>query len=113
MKKDIHPEYFEDATINCSCGAKYQIGSTRQTIEVELCAACHPFYTGEQKILDTARRVEKFQERAAKKTGGTASKAAKKAVKRAKRAEKGPKYEIEETKTATIKKVTKKKVAEK
>ncbi len=109
MKKDTHPEYFEDATIICSCGAKYEVGSTRQTIEVELCAACHPFYTGEQKIVDSARRVEKFKARAAKKAGATVSKAAKKATKRAKRAEKGPKYEIEETKTATIKK----KVAEK
>ncbi len=109
MKKDIHPEYFEDITITCSCGAKYQAGSTRQNISVELCAACHPFYTGELKIVDTARRVEKFKKKEALKAAEVKSKAEKKAKKRAKRAEKGPRYEVEETKTATIKK----KIAEK
>lgn len=68
MQKTIHPEYFEDAKITCACGAEYEVGSTEQTMDVELCAACHPFYTGEQKIIDTARRVEKFQARAARKT---------------------------------------------
>ena len=66
MKKDIHPEYFEKAKISCACGQVYEIGSTSPTLEVEICAACHPFFTGKQKILDTARRVEKLQERQAK-----------------------------------------------
>ncbi len=64
MKKDIHPEYFPKAKISCACGAAYVVGSTMPEISIELCAACHPFYTGTQKIIDAARRVEKFQTRA-------------------------------------------------
>lgn len=93
MKKGIHPEYFEDAKISCACGAEYEVGSTEQSMDVELCSACHPFYTGEQKIIDTARRVEKFQARAAKKTTEKTGKkvkrekrATQKTVKRAKEA---------------------------
>lgn len=67
MKKEIHPDYFPAATITCSCGAIYKIGSTKEEIAVESCAACHPFYTGKQKMMDTARRVEKFTERASQK----------------------------------------------
>ncbi len=67
MKKDIHPNYTQDAKISCACGATYIVGSTRPEILVELCAACHPFYTGKQKIMDTARRVEKFQTKTTKK----------------------------------------------
>ena len=104
MKKDIHPAYNSNATITCACGASYKVGSTQDDTQIELCSACHPFYTGTQKIVDTARRVEKFQARAAKKTDDTKSKAIKKAVKRAKRDAKGPKYEVETTKTATVKK---------
>lgn len=92
MKKDIHPEYFKDAKITCACGTVYEIGSTRQDIQVELCAACHPFYTGKQKIIDTARRVEKFKERATRKaesgTGKKAKKVKRTARKVAKREEK-------------------------
>lgn len=83
MKKDIHPEYYEDALITCACGAAYTIGSTKKEILVDLCAACHPFYTGKQKIIDTARRVEKFEERMSKK----ATKIVGKKDKRVKRAE--------------------------
>jgi len=61
MKKDIHPEYYENATITCACDATYEIGSTEKEISVELCANCHPFYTGKQKIIDSARRVERFE----------------------------------------------------
>ena len=69
MKKDIHPEYFDDATIKCACGETYTIGGTVKEQSVEICAACHPFYTGQEKVLDTAGRVEKFRARqeAAKK----------------------------------------------
>lgn len=82
MKKDIHPEYFKNAKISCACGATYKVGSTSKEIRVELCSNCHPFYTGEQKIIDTARRVEKYKTRAAaKKTVTTGKK-----VKRVKRA---------------------------
>lgn len=89
MKKDIHPEYFEDARITCACGAVYQIGSTKKEMSVELCANCHPFYTGKQKIIDTARRVEKFQERLTRRqttVSGKKTKQAKRATqKKAKR----------------------------
>lgn len=82
MKKEIHPDYFQNAKILCACGAEYSVGSTRQEIHVELCANCHPFYTGKQKIIDTARRVEKFQERLSKKDVQVTGKKAKR-VKRA------------------------------
>ncbi len=66
MKKDIHPTYFPEAKIICACGKVYTAGSTREEIHVELCANCHPFFTGKQKLVDTAGRVEKFQRRYAK-----------------------------------------------
>ena len=67
MKKDIHPKYYKDATITCSCGKVFKIGSTKPEMQVEICSACHPFYTGQDKIIDTAGRVEKFKKRMAKK----------------------------------------------
>lgn len=82
MKKDTHPTFFENAKITCACGVVYTVGSTAETLDVELCAKCHPFYTGEQKIIDTARRVEKFQTRMGKKATATTGKK----VKRTKRA---------------------------
>jgi len=60
MKAGIHPDY-EACTITCSCGATYHTRSTRKQIHVEICAACHPFFTGQQKFVDTAGRVEKFR----------------------------------------------------
>jgi large subunit ribosomal protein L31 len=89
MKKTIHPEYFEKAKISCACGATYVVGSTMPEIAVELCAACHPFYTGKQKIIDTARRVEKFGEKLTKKDAEkTVAKRAKQAARSAKKKEK-------------------------
>jgi large subunit ribosomal protein L31 len=63
MKKDIHPTYYADATIGCACGHTFTVGSTVKDIHVELCSHCHPFYTGQQRLVDTARRVDKFQKR--------------------------------------------------
>jgi large subunit ribosomal protein L31 len=63
MKEKIHPKYFTDATVTCSCGNNFTTGSTRQTLKVELCNKCHPFFTGEQKIIDTAGRVERFNKK--------------------------------------------------
>ena len=63
MKAKIHPEYHNDATVICSCGNTLTTGSTRKTLKVELCSKCHPFFTGEQKIVDTAGRVERFKRR--------------------------------------------------
>lgn len=84
MKNNIHPEYFEKASIVCACGTTYTVGSTQAELQVELCAACHPFYTGTQKILDTERRVERFEERAAKQAEAAKNRTNKK-EKRAKR----------------------------
>ncbi|MBN1689790.1 MAG: 50S ribosomal protein L31 [Dehalococcoidia bacterium] len=63
MKEKIHPKYYPDATVTCSCGNSFTTGSTRQTLRVELCNKCHPFFTGEQKIIDTAGRVERFNKK--------------------------------------------------
>lgn len=66
MKKDIHPTYYPEAAVKCVCGHTFKIGSTLKTIEVEVCSACHPFYTGKQKLVDTAGRVDRFKARMAK-----------------------------------------------
>lgn len=67
MKKNIHPKYYNDAVILCSCGKAFKIGATKPEMRIEICSACHPFYTGQDKIVDTAGRVEKFKRRMAKK----------------------------------------------
>mgnify|MGYP000934533991 CR=1 FL=1 len=61
-KPDIHPNYTL-ATITCACGAAYKTASTRGSFQVEICANCHPFYTGRQKLIDAAGRIERFQRR--------------------------------------------------
>ncbi len=66
MKEKIHPKY-QDTTITCICGNVIHTRSTKQNIRVEICSACHPFFTGKQKFVDSAGRVEKFQKRYAKK----------------------------------------------
>ena len=66
MKSGIHPEYV-DCTITCSCGASYRTRSSQSKIHVEICASCHPFFTGTQKLIDSAGRVEKFQRKYGKK----------------------------------------------
>jgi large subunit ribosomal protein L31 len=63
MKDKIHPKYYPDAKVTCSCGNAFTIGSTRKTLKVELCSKCHPFFTGEQRMIDTAGRVERFKQR--------------------------------------------------
>jgi large subunit ribosomal protein L31 len=65
MKADIHPTYFPHAQATCACGATYTVGSTEEKISVEICSACHPFYTGQEKVLDTTGRVDKFKKRQA------------------------------------------------
>ena len=60
MKKGIHPEYFE-TTVTCGCGNTFQTCSTRKELKVDICNACHPFYTGKLRFVDTAGRIEKFQ----------------------------------------------------
>ena len=66
MKAKIHPKYNTDTKVTCACGNSFNVGSTVEKIEVEVCSACHPFYTGTEKVIDTAGRVEKFKARMAK-----------------------------------------------
>lgn len=70
MKTETHPTYFPQAKVACACGRTFTVGSTKEKLEVEICSECHPFYTGNEKILDAAGRVEKFKARraAAKKS---------------------------------------------
>lgn len=77
MKTDIHPTYHTEAKATCACGAVYTVGSTLEKIHVEICSNCHPFYTGTEKILDSAGRVERFKARR-EAAGKTASKKASK-----------------------------------
>lgn len=67
MKQDIHPKYYKKAKVICACGNKFEIGSTKPEIYVEICGACHPFYTGKEKMIDTAGRVEKFKKKMEKR----------------------------------------------
>jgi large subunit ribosomal protein L31 len=74
MKADIHPTYFKEAHVQCACGKTYTLGSTKEKIEVEICSACHPFFTGNEKVIDTAGRVERFKARTTKKAPTKAKK---------------------------------------
>jgi large subunit ribosomal protein L31 len=110
MKKDTHPTYFEEAVITCACGNNFKVGSTKKEIRIELCNMCHPFYTGKQKFVDTARRVEKFQEKMTRVSNAASTRKGKKA----KHATRAAKKEETGTKAASPQKVMgKKKVAKK
>lgn len=85
MKKDTHPKWYPEAKISCACGHEFGAGATVPEIKVEICSQCHPFYTGQEKLVDTAGRVEKFEKKMAaaqkpatlkarKKTKGTEKK---------------------------------------
>jgi large subunit ribosomal protein L31 len=63
MKEKIHPKYYPEAKITCSCGNVMTLGSTKQELKVEMCSQCHPFFTGERRMIDTAGRVERFKQR--------------------------------------------------
>ena len=81
MKTDTHPQYYTDAKVTCSCGNSFKVGSTMKEIKVEICSACHPYFTGNEKVIDAAGRVERFKTRAAAKT--TAKPKTKKPTKKA------------------------------
>lgn len=66
-QKDIHPKYYPESQIKCSCGKVFEIGSTKEKTETEVCSACHSFYTGKEKMIDAMGQVQKFKERMAKK----------------------------------------------
>lgn len=97
MKKKIHPKYHEKAKITCSCGNVIEVGSTVPEMKIEICSACHPVYTGKQKVVDATGRVERFK-KMAQKAAEKKSKAPKK------------KERIKKSKTETKKVVSKKKV---
>jgi large subunit ribosomal protein L31 len=65
MKASIHPTYYPNATATCACGAVYTVGATTENIQVEICQNCHPFYTGQDKVLDSTGRVDRFKKRVA------------------------------------------------
>ena len=67
MKAEIHPKYFPNAKIKCACGNAITVGSTKESMDIEVCSACHPFFTGKGKLIDSAGRVERFRARAAGK----------------------------------------------
>ena len=91
MKKDIHPKYHAEAKVTCACGNSFIIGSTREEIAIEICSACHPFYTGKQKLVDAAKRVDKFNKKIEAKSTNVVKKTVKKekqkALKAAKKSE--------------------------
>lgn len=84
MQKEIHPKYHIDATITCSCGNIIETGSTIKETKIEICSACHPFYTGKKKTMDTTGRVDRFkkmtEKSAVKKEATEKIKAAKKVI---------------------------------
>lgn len=81
MKKDIHPTYYQDAVVKCACGNSFVTGSTVKEIHVEICSACHPFYTGKQKLIDNAGRVDRYKKMQAKKIEVSQTRKGKKAKK--------------------------------
>jgi len=87
MKKDVHPKYYNNAIVICDCGNTFETGSTQKEMRVEVCSACHPFYTGKEKLIDTEGRVEKFQRKAQAAAARHNEQAARQKVKKAKEEE--------------------------
>ena len=77
MKADIHPEYVE-ANVHCACGNSFQTRATKSDLHVDICSNCHPFFTGQQRIVDTAGRVERFTKRLEKSTAAQEARSSKK-----------------------------------
>lgn len=98
MRKDIHPKYYPNCKVTCVCGNTFLTGSTEPELKVELCSACHPFYTGKQKLVDTARRVEKFEAKVKAKTTMSKEKKGKKAKRAARAAIRAKKEVVVKTK---------------
>lgn len=73
MQKNIHPKYYTDCQVSCACGNKFTTGSTIKKIDVEICAKCHPFFTGTQKFADVKGRIDKFKQKVAKGRAYTAA----------------------------------------
>ena len=106
MKKDIQPKYYEKAKVICACGNNFITGSTQAELKTELCSMCHPFYTGKQKLVDTARRVEKFEAKVKVKDSVAKlriGKTVKRAAKDATRAKRTVKVSMKDLETKTKK----------
>ena len=120
MKKDIHPKYFSEAKIICACGNVITTGSVKEEMKVEVCSACHPFYTGKKRLVDSTGRVDRFKKRMEKSEQMAADKVEraekKPAVKTAKPAAKPKKAVVKKSaqgRSAFGGKVAKKKIAKK
>jgi len=87
MKAGIHPKWYEKAKVTCNCGNTFTVGATLPEITVEVCSACHPFYTGKMKFVDTAGRVDAFKAKQAKASDKVISKADRREIKKQKRIE--------------------------
>ncbi len=85
MKQGIHPTYFEKAKITCACGKVYITGATVEELKTDICSNCHPFYTGKEKLIDTAGRIERFKTRGTKVKTGLVKKSVKHAANKAKK----------------------------
>ncbi|HLM84494.1 MAG TPA: 50S ribosomal protein L31 [Candidatus Bathyarchaeia archaeon] len=108
MKKDIHPKYFSEAKIICACGNLITTGSVKEEMKVEVCSACHPFYTGKKRVVDTAGRVDRFKKRMEKSEQLLAEK-----IERAEKKKKPPTKTAKPAKPVAKKKAAKKKVEKK
>jgi len=94
MKKEIHPKYFNQAKVVCTCGNTFEIGSTAETLDIELCSKCHPFYSGKQKLIDDSGVINRYQNRLKKNEDASKErkgKKVKKAVVKAKKVTKAKK----------------------
>ncbi len=89
MKASVHPQYNHNAQVICVCGNRFTVGSTQDVINIELCNKCHPFYTGEQKFVDSASRIQKFEQK--KKVAETHKATVTKKVEEKKRSQEAPK----------------------
>ena len=110
MKKDIHPKYFSEAKIICACGNVIATGSVKEDMKVEVCSACHPFYTGKKRLVDSTGRVDRFKKRMEKSEQLLADKIERVEAKK-KPAIKTEKATIKPAKAVVKEKVVKKKVA--
>ncbi len=105
MKKDIHPKIYTDTKVTCACGNSFVTTSTKQSISVDICSACHPFYTGQQKFVDTEGRIEKFEK---KLKISQAKQEKKKAVEEKRKQKRKEKEVASTTKQPTLKELLKK-----
>lgn len=107
MKKKIHPKYNSEVEVKCACGNTFKVGSTSETINIEICSDCHPFYTGKEKLVDSTGRVDRFKQRLQKTT------AIKDAKTKAKKTKKTDKKDSEKTGKSKEFKKTEKKIDKK